>query len=109
MPLKYQPGFGNNFSSEAEKGALPVGRNSPQRPPKGLYTEGISGTAFTAPRAENRSTWMYRKRPSAMHGPYRRLRDALLRSGPSTEVEVTPNRLRGYPLTMPSMPTDLLD
>mgnify|MGYP003336697537 CR=1 FL=1 len=53
MALKYQSGFGNTFSSEAVKGALPVGRNSPQRPPKGLVAEVLSGTAFTAPRAED--------------------------------------------------------
>ena len=110
MALKYQPGFGNNFSSEAEKGALPIGRNSPQRPPRGLYAEGISGTAFTAPRAENRSTWMYRKRPSAMHPPYRRLKpETLWRSGPFIEVEVTPNRLRWDPFPMPAKPTDFVD
>jgi homogentisate 1,2-dioxygenase len=109
MKIQYQSGFGNTFSSEAEEGTLPIGRNSPQRPPKGLYTEGISGTAFTAPRAENRSTWMYRKRPSAMHGPYRRLKDTLWRSGPFTEVEPTPNRLRWDPLPIPSKPTDFLD
>ena len=35
----YQAGFGNQFLSEAVAGALPVGRNSPQRPPLGLYAE----------------------------------------------------------------------
>ena len=54
--LAYQSGFGNAFSSEAVRGALPAGQNSPQRPPKGLYPEVLSGTAFTAPRAENQST-----------------------------------------------------
>ena len=109
MKLSYQSGFGNTFSTEAEKGALPVGQNSPQRPPKGLYAEGLSGTAFTAPRAENRSTWMYRKRPSAMHGPYKRIKDGLLRSGPFDEVEASPNRLRWDPLPMPAKPTDFVD
>ena len=70
--LAYQSGFGNTFSSEALRGALPVGQNSPQRTPKGLYPEVLSGTAFTAPRAENQSTWMYRLRPSAMHAPYKK-------------------------------------
>lgn len=107
--ITYQSGFGNTFSTEAVKGALPVGRNSPQRPPKGLYTEVLSGTAFTAPRAENRSTWMYRLRPSAMHGPYKRIKDGLLRSGPFTEVETPPNRLRWDPLPMPSRPVDFID
>ena len=56
----YQAGFGNQFLSEAVAGALPVGRNSPQRPPLGLYAEQISGTSFTTARAENRRTWTYR-------------------------------------------------
>jgi homogentisate 1,2-dioxygenase len=109
MKLEYQSGFGNTFSSEAVKGALPIGRNSPQRPPKGLYTEGISGTSFTAPRAENRSTWLYRMRPSAMHGRYARLKDTAWRSGPFAEVEATPNRLRWDPFPVPSQPTDFVD
>ena len=47
----YHTGFGNHFASEAIPGALPVGRNSPQVPPFGLYAEQFSTTAFTAPRA----------------------------------------------------------
>ena len=46
----YQSGFGNEFATEALPGALPLGRNSPQRCPYGLYAEQFSGTAFTAPR-----------------------------------------------------------
>jgi homogentisate 1,2-dioxygenase len=107
--LRYQSGFGNSFSSEAVKGALPVGRNSPQRPPKGLYAEVLSGTAFTAPRAENQSTWLYKLRPSAMHGPYKRVADGLLRTGPFDEVETPPNRLRWDPFAVPTKPTDFID
>jgi homogentisate 1,2-dioxygenase len=106
--IKYQNGFGNTFSTEALEGALPVGRNSPQRAPKGLYAEVLSGTAFTAPRAENQSSWLYKLRPSAMHGPYRRIKDGLLRSGPFDEVETPPNRLRWDPLPLPTKPTDFL-
>ena len=51
---EYLTGFGNHFSTEAVEGALPIGRNSPQHVPFGLYAEQLSGTAFTAPRAENR-------------------------------------------------------
>ena len=109
MTLKYQSGFGNTFSTEAEKGALPVGQNSPQKTPKGLYPEVLSGSAFTAPRAENLSSWLYRVRPSAVHGPYKRIADGLLRSGPFAEVEASPNRLRWNPLPLPSKPTDFLD
>ena len=109
MKLKYQTGFGNNFSSEAVRGALPVGQNSPQRAPRGLYAEVLSFTAFTAPRAENLSTWVYRLRPSAMQAAYRRIANGLLRSGPFTEVETPPNRLRWNPLPIPSKPTDFVD
>ena len=109
MKLKYQSGFGNSFASAAVPGSLPVGRNSPQRPPKGLYAEVLSGTAFTAPRAENRSTWLYKLRPSAMHGPYKRMADRLIRSGPFREAEPSPDRLRWDPLPVPSQPTDFID
>ncbi|RYG85365.1 MAG: homogentisate 1,2-dioxygenase, partial [Alphaproteobacteria bacterium] len=39
----YFPGFGNHVSTEAVAGALPIGRNSPQRPAYGLYAEQLSG------------------------------------------------------------------
>ncbi len=45
----YKSGFGNEFASEALPGALPDGQNNPQQPPLGLYTEQLSGTAFTVP------------------------------------------------------------
>jgi homogentisate 1,2-dioxygenase len=102
-------GFGNSFASEAEKGALPVGRNSPQRPPKGLYPEVLSGTAFTAPRRENNSSWLYRRRPSAAHGPYERIPNGLVRSGPFDEIEVPANRLRWDPFPIPAKATDFVD
>ena len=52
--LEYQRGFGNHFSTEVLKGALPVGQNSPLKCPYGLYAEQISGTAFTVPRVQNK-------------------------------------------------------
>jgi homogentisate 1,2-dioxygenase len=107
--ITYLSGFGNEQATEAVAGALPEGRNSPQRPPLGLYAEQISGTPFTAPRAANRRTWLYRIRPSAMHGPYRRIDNRMLRSGPFTEVEAPPNRLRWDPLPLPQAPTDFVD
>jgi len=106
--LPYQSGFGNFYSTEAVPGTLPAGQNSPQRAPGGLYPEVLSGTAFTAPRAENLSTWMYRLRPSAMHAPFRRADNGLLRSGPFSEVETPPNRLRWDPFPIPEAPTDFL-
>ncbi len=84
------------------------GRNSPRRPAQGLYPEVLSGTAFTAPRAENQSTWLYKLRPSAMHGPYRRIDQGLVRSGPFNEVETPPNRLRWNPFSLPSQSCDFL-
>jgi homogentisate 1,2-dioxygenase len=107
--LEYQSGFGNLHSSEAVPGALPQGQNSPQRPPRGLYAEVLSGTAFTAPRAENLSSWLYRLRPSAMHAPYRRMSNGLLRSGPFNEVETPPNRLRWDAPPIGESPTDFID
>ena len=107
--LRYQSGLGNTFSGEAVKGALPVGRNSPQRPPKGLYAEVLSGTAFTAPRAENQSTWLYKLRPSAMHGPFRRIDNALVRSGPFNEFDTPPNRLRWNPFAIAAKAADFID
>lgn len=108
MALTYQSGFGNEFATEALPGALPVGRNSPQRAPYGLYAEQISGTAFTAPRHHNRRSWLYRIRPAALHGRFSALAHASFHNvfgqGP-----VTPEQLRWSPLPMPSAPTDWLD
>ena len=63
--LRYQCGLGNHIESESVPGSLPVGRNNPRLVPLGLYAEQLSGTAFTAPRCDNRRVWLYRKRPSA--------------------------------------------
>ncbi|MGE3801077.1 MAG: homogentisate 1,2-dioxygenase, partial [Candidatus Kapaibacterium sp.] len=52
-PRLYSSGVGNEFASEALPGALPVGRNSPQKVAYGLYAEQVSGTPCTAPRTEN--------------------------------------------------------
>src|ERR1041385_2454346 len=77
---RYLTGFGNEFTSEAVPGTLPQGQNAPQTPPRGLYTEQLSGTPFTAPRAATRRSWLYRIRPSAMHRPFRRIEDGLIRT-----------------------------
>ncbi|MBV9022825.1 MAG: homogentisate 1,2-dioxygenase [Streptomycetaceae bacterium] len=107
--LTYSPGFGNEHVSEAVAGALPVGRNSPQRAPLGLYAEQLSGTAFTEPRHHNRRSWLYRIRPSAAHPAFRRIDNKQLRTAPFTEVEPDPNRLRWNPLPIPQMSTDFVD
>ncbi|HUH10611.1 MAG TPA: homogentisate 1,2-dioxygenase, partial [Brevundimonas sp.] len=105
----YQTGFANHFATEAVEGALPVGRNSPQRPALGLYAEQLSGAAFTAPRDHNLRSWLYRLRPSAQHGPYQPFEQGRVRSGPFTETPPNPNRMRWDPLTMPDQPTDWVE
>ncbi|SFS30216.1 homogentisate 1,2-dioxygenase [Brevundimonas viscosa] len=105
----YLPGFGNHFSTEAVEGALPEGRNSPQRHRLGLYAEQLSGTAFTAPRSENRRSWLYRLRPSAQHPAYQPFAQGKVRSGPFVDAPPSPNRMRWDPLPMPSEPTDWVE
>lgn len=111
MTLRTQSGFGNHFASESLPGALPVGRNSPQQVAYGLYAELLSGAAFTAPRVENLRTWLYRKRPSVVTGPYRRYEQALWLSGAAAGVEVPPDPLRWHPFPLPAddTPTDFVD
>ncbi|MFG3498345.1 homogentisate 1,2-dioxygenase [Streptomyces sp. NPDC047928] len=106
--LEYLAGFGNEHSSEAVPGALPLGRNSPQRAPLGLYAEQLSGSAFTEPRAHNRRSWLYRIRPSAAHPPFTRAGNGSLRTAPFTDAAPDPNRLRWNPLPAPAPGTDWL-
>ena len=105
----YLSGFGNEFATEACAGALPQGQNAPQKSSLGLYTEQISGSAFTAPRAVNRRTWSYRIRPSVMHQPYAEFtQTTLLRSGPFREAPMPPNQMRWNPLPFPEEKTDFV-
>ncbi|KAK4133661.1 Homogentisate 1,2-dioxygenase [Trichocladium antarcticum] len=67
---QYQNGFDSYFETEAVPDALPQGHNSPQKPPLGLYAEKLSGTAFTAPRAQNKQSWLYRILPACAHPPF---------------------------------------
>jgi homogentisate 1,2-dioxygenase len=107
-PLAYLTGFNNEFATEALPGALPVGRNSPQNCPYGLYAEQISGTAFTALRGANRRTWFYRIRPGAVHKPFRRTDNGRM-TNDFAAATATPNQLRWSPLPIPSQPTDFVD
>jgi homogentisate 1,2-dioxygenase len=92
-------------------GALPVGANSPQKTPFGLYAEQVSGTAFTAPRSENRRSWVYRLRPSAHHGAFTAWDKApLLKTAPTeNEGPVSANRHRWSPMPLPTAPTDFVE
>jgi homogentisate 1,2-dioxygenase len=95
--LQYMTGFGSHFETEAVEGALPKGRNSPQRPAYGLYTEQLSGTAFTSPRHENRRSWLYRMRPAADHRPFVPYEGAPLLAPGTVKEPLAPNRLRWDP------------
>jgi homogentisate 1,2-dioxygenase len=104
----YQSGFGNEFATEAVAGTLPVGRNSPQRVAHGLYAEQLSGTAFTAPRRENRRSWLYRIRPAAMHSPFEPFLQPRLHNDFGA-APVPPDQLRWNPLPIAEAPTDFVD
>ncbi|KAH8100772.1 homogentisate 1,2-dioxygenase [Cristinia sonorae] len=112
-PYTYQVGFGNSFASEAIPGTLPVGQNSPQKVKYGLYAEGVNGTSFVAPRAENQRTWLYRMRPSVAHegfvlaeqNPYF-LKLTTNFSANDPKIHVSPTQLAWHPLDVPNEPTD---
>ena len=106
--VRYQSGFGNEFATEAVAGALPVGQNSPQKHPLGLYAEQLSGTPFTAPRGSNRRSWLYRIRPSVVHKPYTPIAGTGLLRSSFDEVPATPNQLRWSPFEIPNEPTDFV-
>jgi len=107
--LRYLTGFGGHFATEAVAGALPEGRNSPQRPAYGLYTEQLSGSPFTAPRHENRRSWLYRMRPTADHRPYARYEGAPLFAPGTVKEPLAPNRLRWDPPSDLPQGTDFVD
>lgn len=68
--LEYLHGLGNHFESEVIKGALPRGRNNPQKCEYGLYAEQLSGTSFTQERHKNLRTWLYRILPTVGHSDH---------------------------------------
>ncbi|MFU8763961.1 MAG: homogentisate 1,2-dioxygenase [Haliea sp.] len=108
--LRYLTGFGNEHETEAVSNALPIGRFSPQRVNHGLYAEQFSTTAFTAPRAANRRSWLYRIRPSVMQGDYEPFAGGGQRilTGPLAGP-TPPNLLRWDPLPLPGAGTDIID
>ncbi|ABE36867.1 homogentisate 1,2-dioxygenase [Paraburkholderia xenovorans LB400] len=106
--LTYQTGFGNEFSTEAISGALPIGQNNPQKPAFGLYAEQLSGTSFTTARATNLRTWMYRIRPSVLQGTYRLIRKDSNALAP-LDVAPLPEAQRWNPQPLPDTPVDFVD
>lgn len=108
--LQYLNGFDNEHETEALPGALPIGRFCPQKVAYGLYAEQFTSTAFTAPRAHNRRSWLYRIRPSVAQSDYQPLNtEHLIRTAPITEAITPPNMMRWDALPMPEAPTDLID
>ncbi|HET9819755.1 MAG TPA: homogentisate 1,2-dioxygenase, partial [Rhodanobacteraceae bacterium] len=101
-------GFGNEHASEALAGALPIGQNSPQNVPFGLYAEQLSGTAFTAPRHANRRSWLYRIRPAAVHGPFTPFAQPRLHNR-FDDVPTPPDQMRWSPFPLPEQPVDFVD
>lgn len=110
MTHSYMPGFGNDFETETLPGALPQGRNSPQRPAYGLYAEQLSGSPFTAPRGTNERSWLYRIRPSVKHtGRFRPASCPLWKSAPNVgDHELALGQYRWNPTPLPDMPTDFI-
>src|SRR4249919_1393372 len=102
----YMSGFGNSFETEALAGALPLGRNSPQKVSYGLYAEQLSGSPFTAPQAANQRTWLYRIRPTVRHtGRFVKIDCGALRTAPEREQSELPiGQLRWGPVPIPSEP-----
>lgn len=103
MASAYMSGFGNSFETEALPGALPVGRNSPQKCDYGLYAEQLSGSAFTAPQASNERSWLYRIRPTVRHfGRFERVDQGHIRTAPVREDGNVPiGPMRWAPVPMP--------
>ena len=106
----YMPGFGNDFETEALEGALPIGQNSPQRCPYGLYAEQLSGSPFTAPRSANERSWLYRMRPTVRHlGDLRPIEMPYFRSAPTLgESRLPLAPLRWDPAPIPDQPLTFL-
>jgi homogentisate 1,2-dioxygenase len=104
----YMSGFGNAFATEVVPGTLPQGQNSPQQVAHGLYAEQLSGTAFTAPRSENRRSWLYRIRPAAMHDTFVPMSRGTFHND-FGDGPVTPDQLRWDPLPLPEAPMDFID
>ena len=107
--LRYQSGFGNEHATEAVAGALPQGRNSPQRAPFDLYPELVSGTAFTAPRHENRRTWLYRRQPSVVAGRYQPYAQAHWTTGADRATALPPEPMRWLPFAADGIDADFVD
>jgi homogentisate 1,2-dioxygenase len=106
----YMSGFGNGFETEALPGALPLGRNSPQRCAYGLYAEQLSGSPFTAPRKTNERSWLYRIRPTVAHfGEFKKVDAGLWWTAPAPEVDLPIAPVRWDPFPIPNEPLSFIE
>ena len=105
----YMTGFGNEHATEAEAGALPIGRSSPQKAPLGLYAEKYSGTAFTAPKARNFRSWFYRIRPSVATVGFEAVGHSRLLNAPIGGAATPPDPMRWHPFPLPDESADFVD
>jgi homogentisate 1,2-dioxygenase len=105
MLTGYMSGFGNSFETEALPGALPIGRNSPQKVNYGLYAEQLSGSPFTAPSEANQRSWLYRIRPTVRHAArFQRIEGGLIRSAPDRDGDAPLGQMRWNPINVPDEP-----
>ncbi|VUC25557.1 unnamed protein product [Clonostachys rosea] len=101
-PYEYLNGIDTYHQTEAIPGALPIGCNTPQKCPLGLYAEKLSGTAFTAPRHQNQQSWLYRILPSAAHCAFDLYEGELNNEAKPGEWQHVPDQLRWDPFDLKS-------
>ena len=109
MDTSFISGFRNHVSTEALLGALPKGQNSPQRCPYDLYAEQLTGSAFTAPRAHNLRSWLYRIRPSALQSAFEPLGMPNVIAAPFNSSPINPTPMRWGALPSPEQSLDFLE
>ena len=108
--LPYHPGFGAHITSEAIAGAVPPIQNNPQICPMGLYSEQLSGTAFTCPRSTNQFSWLFRILPSAKHTKFEPYDgNPYLMGRFDSGAPATPNQCRWDPIEPSGVDADFID
>lgn len=106
----YMSGFGNGFETEALPGALPLGRNSPQRCAYGLYAEQLSGSPFTAPRTTNERSWLYRIRPTVAHwGEFKEIDAGNWKTAPQEDIGTPIAPIRWDPMPLPNQSLSFIE
>ncbi len=96
--------------TEAIPDALPIGQNSPQKPAHGLYAEKLSGTSFTAPRHENKQSWLYRITPACSVSPFTQEHASPQNAfATAAALHFLPDQFRWDPFADPEEPTDFID